>query len=62
VMGALAFVGMQELFSNLTKHWQLMMGAVIVLAVIGLPGGIAQLPTRIRRALAPDGNRAAGDE
>jgi branched-chain amino acid transport system permease protein len=51
-MGAVAFVGMQEVFSDLTRHWQLVMGVVIVLAVLTLPGGIVQLPARIRRAMA----------
>ena len=55
VMGAVAFVGLQEVFSNLTKHWQLAMGAVIVLAVLGLPGGLARLPGRIRSAIAKAG-------
>jgi branched-chain amino acid transport system permease protein len=50
-MGALAFVGMQEVFSNLTKHWQLWMGLLIVVAVLGLPGGLARLPERIRHAM-----------
>ena len=54
--GALAFVGMQEVFSNLTKHWQLLMGAVIVAAVLGLPGGLARLPARIQRAGAGTGD------
>jgi branched-chain amino acid transport system permease protein len=53
--GALAFVGMQEVFSNLTRHWQLIMGAVIVLAVLGLPGGLARLPARLRLAAAGRG-------
>jgi branched-chain amino acid transport system permease protein len=52
VMGALALVGMHEAFSSLTRHWQLGMGVVIVLAVIALPGGLARLPMRIHRALA----------
>ena len=52
VMGALALVGMHEAFSSLTRHWQLAMGVVIVLAVIALPGGLARLPVRIHRALA----------
>jgi branched-chain amino acid transport system permease protein len=56
VAGALAFVGMQEVFSNLTKHWQLLMGVVIVAAVLGLPGGLARLPARIGRAVAGTGN------
>lgn len=47
IAGAVAFVGMQELFTDLTKHWQLLMGSVIVLAVLFMPGGIAAVPGRI---------------
>ena len=43
VAGAFAFVLMQEFFSSLTKHWQLIMGAVIVFLVLFLPGGLASL-------------------
>jgi len=43
IAGAFGFVFMQEVFSSLTKHWQLFMGALIVLLVRFLPGGIAGL-------------------
>jgi len=59
--GALAFVGMQEVFSNLTKHWQLLMGVVIVAAVLGLPGGLARLPERIGRVVAASGDSGRPD-
>ncbi len=51
IAGAFAFVSMQEFFSQLTKHWLLLMGTVIVLTVLFLPGGLAAVPDRIRRAL-----------
>lgn len=47
VAGAFVFVGLQELFSDWTKHWQLLMGGVIVLVVLFMPGGLAALPARI---------------
>ena len=47
IAGAIAFVGMQEIFTDLTKHWQLLMGAVIVASVLFMPGGIAAVPSRI---------------
>ena len=50
VGGAFAFVAMQEVFSGWTKHWQLIMGGVIVAAVLFLPGGFAALPARVQRA------------
>ncbi len=51
IAGATAFVAMQEFFSQLTKHWLLLMGTVIVVTVLFLPGGLAAVPDRIRRAL-----------
>ena len=51
IAGAFAFVAMQEFFSQLTKHWLLLMGSVIVVTVLFLPGGLAAVPDRIRRAL-----------
>lgn len=47
VAGAFVLVGLQEYFTDLTKHWQLLMGGVIVLAVLFMPGGLAALPDRI---------------
>ena len=49
--GAFAFVAMQEVFGGWTKHWQLVMGGVIVAAVLFLPGGLAAIPGRIKRAI-----------
>ncbi len=47
IAGAFVLVGLQELFTDWTKHWQLLMGGVIVLAVLFMPGGLAALPARI---------------
>jgi branched-chain amino acid transport system permease protein len=47
IAGAFVFVGLQEMFSDWTKHWQLLMGGVIVLAVLFMPGGLAALPGRV---------------
>ena len=51
VAGAFAFVALQELFSSLTKHWQLLLGGAIVLLVIFLPGGLASVGGRFKRTL-----------
>ncbi|MEN9879594.1 MAG: hypothetical protein RIQ55_240 [Pseudomonadota bacterium] len=56
VAGAFAFISMQEIFASWTKHWQLVMGGVIVAAVLFLPGGLAAIPGRIKRALQGGGN------
>jgi branched-chain amino acid transport system permease protein len=51
VIGAFAFVALQEIFQSLTKHWQLLLGGSIVLLVIFLPGGLASIAGRFRRTL-----------
>jgi len=48
--GAVAFIAMQEIFSSFTKHWQLVMGVVIVVVVLFLPGGLVAIPRRARAA------------
>ena len=51
MVGAFAFEAMREVFADLTKYWQLLMGGVIVGVVLFLPGGLAGVPGRIQRAL-----------
>jgi branched-chain amino acid transport system permease protein len=51
VVGAFAFVALQELFQSATKHWQLLLGGTIVLLVIFLPGGLASIAARFRRSV-----------
>jgi branched-chain amino acid transport system permease protein len=51
VVGAFAFVALQEVYSSLTTHWQLLLGATIVALVIFLPGGIASVAGRFKRTL-----------
>jgi branched-chain amino acid transport system permease protein len=40
VMGAFAFVLLQEVFESFTKHWLLLMGGSVVLVVLLLPKGL----------------------
>ena len=40
VIGAFALVLAQDLFSSLTKHWLLLMGAFVITVVVVLPGGL----------------------
>ncbi|HUH95270.1 MAG TPA: branched-chain amino acid ABC transporter permease [Casimicrobiaceae bacterium] len=42
IVGAFAFVLLQDLFSSLTKHWPLLMGGFVILAVMLLPGGLTR--------------------
>ena len=41
VVGAFAFVALQEIYSSVTTHWQLLLGGTIILLVLFLPGGLA---------------------
>lgn len=43
VLGAFAMTLLQELFSGLTKHWQLLMGGFIIGAVLLIPHGLNHL-------------------
>ena len=51
VVGAFAFVALAEIFQALTRYWQLLLGATIILLVIFLPGGLASVAARFRRTL-----------
>jgi branched-chain amino acid transport system permease protein len=42
IVGAFTFVLLQDLFSSLTKHWLLLMGGFVILAVMLLPGGLTR--------------------
>lgn len=49
ILGAFAFVAMQEFFADITEHWALLMGSVIVLAVMFLPGGLMGIPEQAKK-------------
>ena len=51
VVGAFALTALHEFFSSVTRHWQLFLGAAIVLIVLFMPGGLGHLFRRIRRNL-----------
>jgi len=51
VAGAFAFVALQEFYSSLTTHWQLLLGGTIIVLVIFLPGGLASITSRFKRTL-----------
>jgi branched-chain amino acid transport system permease protein len=58
VLGAFSYVLLQEWFSALTKHWQLLMGIFIVAAVLLLPQGLVGLHQLRLKSRLP---RAEGD-
>ena len=41
VIGALAFIALQDIVMGVTQYWRFVMGAVLVLLVIFLPQGIS---------------------
>ena len=43
VLGAFSLMMLEESFQSITKHWQLLIGAVIVLVALYLPRGFAGL-------------------
>ena len=49
VVGAFAFVLLSEWFSALTKHWQLLFGGFIIVAVALLPQGLAGVWSRLQQ-------------
>jgi branched-chain amino acid transport system permease protein len=51
VIGAFAFVALSEIYQSVTTHWQLLLGATIILLVIFLPGGLASVTRRFQRTL-----------
>jgi branched-chain amino acid transport system permease protein len=56
VVGAFALVLLQEVFADLTKHWLLLMGGFVVLAVLMLPRGIGGWLSAVhRKASTGDG-------
>jgi branched-chain amino acid transport system permease protein len=58
VVGAFAFVALQEIYSSITTHWQLLLGVSIIALVIFLPGGLASVAGRFKRGLTG----SAGDD
>ena len=54
VAGAFVFVALQEIFSSVTTHWQLLLGGTIILLVIFLPGGLASLGGLFKRTVVGD--------
>lgn len=55
--GTALFLGLQELLSSYSRHWQLVMGIFVILYVLFLPGGLAALPERLRSLFARGGDQ-----
>jgi branched-chain amino acid transport system permease protein len=48
IVGAFAFILLEDAFSMLTKHWLLLMGGFVIVAVMLLPGGLTRVGERWR--------------
>jgi branched-chain amino acid transport system permease protein len=46
-VGAMVFILVQEIFSSYTEHWMIFTGAIFVLMVIFLPGGLVGTARRL---------------
>jgi branched-chain amino acid transport system permease protein len=51
ILGALAYILLQDQLQSLTQYWRFVMGAVLALVVIGFPGGLAGLAGDLRRRI-----------
>jgi branched-chain amino acid transport system permease protein len=52
IIGALAFILLQDHLQSLTQYWRFILGAILALIVIGLPSGLVGLADELRRRLA----------
>lgn len=51
IIGALAYVLLQDQLQSLTQYWRFVLGAVLALVVIGFPTGLAGIVGDLRRRL-----------
>lgn len=54
IIGALTFTLLQDQLQSLTQYWRFVMGAILAVIVISLPGGITGLVGDIERYLTPE--------
>jgi branched-chain amino acid transport system permease protein len=61
ILGALAYVLLEEWLAHLTEHWRLIFGPLLILSVLFLRGGLAGLLAELvaGRAPAPRSRREA---
>lgn len=57
LLGAVSFLGLEEILKGLTEHWMAVFGPAIVLIALLGKAGIVGLLEKIRWPRAPDGNR-----
>jgi branched-chain amino acid transport system permease protein len=54
IIGAFALLALEEVLSQLTKHWLLYLGLIIVAVVMFLPNGLLGLLQRKQKVEAAD--------
>jgi branched-chain amino acid transport system permease protein len=52
IVGALAYILLQDQLQSLTQYWRFVLGAILVFIVIGFPSGLIGLADELRRRLA----------
>jgi branched-chain amino acid transport system permease protein len=58
ILGAFVYIIVQNYLSDITDRWPLFMGAIFVVMVLLIPGGLSQIITSIRDRLP--GRRSKG--
>jgi branched-chain amino acid transport system permease protein len=51
VIGALAYILLQDQLQTLTQYWRFVLGAILAIIVIGFPAGLAGLADDLRKRL-----------
>jgi branched-chain amino acid transport system permease protein len=57
LVGALAFVLLEEWLSHQWEHWRIIFGVLLILAVLYLPNGLSGVPAQILKATRRPGGR-----
>src|SRR5215472_5622963 len=59
VIGAFIVIALREYLSTLVPWWQYVLGAVYVLVILYLPGGLMSIPERVRQWRTPQSEASA---
>jgi branched-chain amino acid transport system permease protein len=51
IVGAAAFLLVEEWLSGITEHWKVIFGPLLVLVAVFAPGGLLGLAARLRRMI-----------
>ena len=59
IIGATVFFGLEEILTDFTPRWRLVLGTIFVLFVIFLPRGLVSLPARLKPLVTRDSGPGA---